>query len=334
MKKRFLVLLLLLGTLSVSNVARAEDFKGDSAETVTHEYQQPDEELDAIVKPNVNRSSGEGQYFISNEDWEAYRENQYKKSDPSFKGSVKVEKITSDDVPIEAIEKENNGPTISPFALSVVPSTGFPNASVGQAVFWYNQNGTIKELSGSVFKVNDRNVGTAGHCVYSHDLGGFATSGTVFFGKQQTSSGVIFDSMYSLTVGRTNKDWVNVGNFRSDFGAIEMRLIHGSIPRNLSLYKNPPASVNNVRNFGYPGFNQSVLNSSSGNVVTGSILFLHQTFEAHNNTVISAFGMSGGPLVNSSNQVIGINSYRMDYGTGTTSGFMKMTNETYNLILQ
>lgn len=48
MKKKFLVLLLLLSTLSVSNVARAEDFKRDSAETVTHEYQQPDEELGSL----------------------------------------------------------------------------------------------------------------------------------------------------------------------------------------------------------------------------------------------------------------------------------------------
>ena len=72
--------------------------------------------------------------------------------------------------------------------------------------------------------INLRNVDTAGHCIYAHDLGGFAKAGTIFFGKRNIASGFTFDAIYNLTSDRINNDWINSHNFRSGFGA--MKVIH------------------------------------------------------------------------------------------------------------
>lgn len=318
----------------------ASDEKIISNQTVTHEYETLD--LTSIKKVNLNKDSKVTD-FISHEDWENLLQKKYKEKYPDYNGEITINDVTMEQYlktnisvgSSKDIDNKGNH-SIIPYSLYSAPSTGFPNGSVGKTIFvYYHSDGTIDQLSASAFKVNGTTVGTAGHAVYSHDLNGWADTASIFFGLKDTPVGWEFNAAYTATGVRTNNDWVNTGNFRSDFGALDIRLDVGTAPSNLSLYKNPPSTANNVKNFGYPGWvDQKAFNTSSGNIVTGPLAYLHQTYEAHNNSVVSAFGMSGGPLLNTNNQVIGINSYRSDSGYGPTSGFMKMTTEAYNLIMQ
>ena len=267
-------------------------------------------------------------HIITTNDWNNALIEEFYKKYPDYQGEISFVYENLDG----EIVNENES---SPLALTNAPSTGTPNSSVGKVVsVWYNGDGTITQISGSAFKVRNNKAGSAAHIVYNKTRG-FADTVSIFFGLQPVPVGMQFNAVYSVTEASTNQDWVSTKSFRSDFGSYYISLDVGSHPANLSLLKDPPVSVSNVKNYGYPGWvNQTAFNTSTGSVHTSlNIIYAAQVYEADNNTVVSESGMSGGPLMNSSNQVIGINSWRSDNGVGTTSGFMKMSTPAYNNIV-
>ncbi|MFQ9317708.1 MULTISPECIES: trypsin-like serine peptidase [Bacteria] len=268
---------------------------------------------------------------------------QYQYSYPDFKGSVKaytpdqyqdlkegkkVQGITS-----EYLSKLNNSSnhlsvrTVSPVAN---PNSA-PYSSVGVLSTWFsmangvmvinspyldssykkiisNSNGT--ELSsgtsgGTGFSIGVDRIGTAAHMLYD---GHYISGGIINFGDSQANhQGVGYGVLNRLIVPQA---WINNSTATSnDYGAAIVSMKSGSMPAGLNLNTNP-ADTMAARSIGFPGDPQSgyelqgVMVQSSGTVTPFSEdplgIYISQQINSYH-------GMSGGPLLDGNNSVIGIN---------------------------
>lgn len=264
--------------------------------------------------------SGDSYIHIDGEAWDQAVKDSYKEAFPEYEGDVKITDIeTGKEISFDDTVKKQSVDDILNRAFTNVSTKGTPNSSVGKVyLYFYEPNGQVVASSGSAFKIKDNFFGTAGHVVYEKQYYGengpglgWVRAGAVNFELTPAPTGGAYATAnYNITATSTNADWMNSslhGCWRSDFGSITGRLISGKVPPNLSVVSDAPTSVSG-RAFGYPG-DQSAATFSigSGNLTATNDSTWHNWMYVSSNTQIKR-GMSGGPIVNSSNQVIGINS--------------------------
>lgn len=120
--------------------------------------------------------------------------------------------------------------TITPKAIvgdtdsryQITNTTSFPYSAIVSLDIVYS-NG--KTGSGTGFMIGENTVATAGHCVYSHDNGGWAKSISVTPGKN--GSNKPFGTAYATTLNSVN-GWVQNNLIEYDYAVIELNTSIGN----------------------------------------------------------------------------------------------------------
>lgn len=320
------VLLITLVTILLGFVLLGESVEAAQREIDVQTNEAENIDFSASITKKITRS-GVQELTINGEKWDQIVKEAYRKKFPDYNGEIRITDINSSDDSEEITFEESIGKVDDSLTRMRVsaPVTGNPNSSIGKVqLYYFLSNGTVKNASGTAFKVaNDRFV-TAGHVFYDKEHGyGWAGPGSILLGCTRSNNGGInTTALYGITEQVTNNDWIQTplnDAWRSDFGHLKVKFYTGKAPANLSFLKNPPSSGYGML-YGYNGGpNEVAFSKSSGNLVTSTYSkWFGWLYESSG--IQSAGGMSGGPVMNASNQVIGINS---NTGNGV-SRFVKM----------
>ncbi len=316
--------LLLLVLLSFSFVGKEAEALSIDESFSQHESETIDFSKSVTKSKNMTRS-GEQEIVIDGEKWDQTIKDAYKEKYPEYEGEVKIFDINDDtkEIKFEDTVGEYENP-LTRVRVSA-PVTGNPNSSIGKVqLYYFLSNGKVKMASGTAFKVANDRFATAGHVFYDKEHGyGWAGSGSILLGcKKSSTGGITTTALYGITQQITNNDWIQTplhDAWRSDFGHLKVRHYAGTAPANLKIQKNAPNSGYGM-SYGYNGVvNQVTFSKSSGNMVsTKQPKWFGWLYESSDIQIVG--GMSGGPVMNASNEVIGINS---NTGNGV-SRFVKM----------
>lgn len=316
--------LLLLVLLSFSFVVKEAEALSFDDSLSQHESETIDFSKSVTKSKNMTRS-GEQEVVIDGDKWDQTIKDAYKEKYPEYEGEVKIFDIDDDtkEIKFEDTIGEYNDPRTR-MRVSA-PVTGNPNSSIGKVqLYYFLSNGKVSMASGTAFKVANDRFATAGHVFYDKEHGyGWAGSGSVLLGcKKSSTGGITTTALYGITQQITNNDWIQTplhDAWRSDFGHLKVRHYAGTAPTNLKIQKNAPNSGYGM-SYGYNGtVNQVTFSKSSGNMVsTKQSKWFGWLYESSDIQIVG--GMSGGPVMNASNEVIGINS---NTGSGV-SRFIKM----------
>lgn len=252
---------------------------------------------------------------------------QYKHSYPNFEGTVKaytpeqyqalqkgkqVEGITS-----EYLSKMREHHVLQAQSVSPVSNPNVaPFSSVGVVSVWFSLPNGIMIINspylsggttgGTGFSIGVNRIGTAAHILYSQ--GHYIAGGIVNFGDSRPNhSGVGYGI---LTKSMVPQQWISHESpYSSDYAAALVSIKSGKMPAALSLNTHP-SNQQQAKSIGFPGDPQSgyelqgVMVQSSGvvNAYAEDPLGVYVSQQ-----VKSYHGMSGGPLLDSNNSVIGIN---------------------------
>jgi hypothetical protein len=259
--------------------------------------------------------SGTQEITIDGEKWDQTVKDAYRKKFPDYQGEVRITDINSSDDSEEITFEESIGKIDNPLLRTRVsaPVTGNPNSSIGKVqLYYFLSNGTVKNASGTAFKIANDRFATAGHVFYDKEHGyGWAGSGSILLGCSRSKTGGInTKALYGNTQQITNNDWIQTplhDAWRSDFGHMKVKLYAGKAPVNLKFLKNPPSQGYGMLYEYNGGPNEVTFSQSSGNLKTSTYdKWFGWLYESSG--IQSVGGMSGGPVMNASNQVIGINS--------------------------
>ncbi|MCB5952759.1 serine protease [Enterococcus sp. BWT-B8] len=205
-------------------------------------------------------------------------------------------------------------------------------------VFFDDGSGNLIMGEASGFKASNAKVGTAGHVVYDKESGlGWAKMATVNFGfYNDPRIGWIASSIYTVSKMNTNQDWLNASShsqgIRSDFGSLYVTKTSGTIPSNLNMLATPPSSLSGAVSWGF-SYQSRYLTRSVVDVKTSVIRSDWFDWVYGDPNGIMYESMSGGPLLNSAGQVIGINSSSMN-DVNQTVVYPKINSSSYNLIMK
>lgn len=332
MRKKGLLLTTLL-TILLSSVlfwGKAEATQGET-DVQTKEAESID--FSASMTKKMTRS-GAQEITIDGDKWHQIVKEAYRKKFPDYTGEIRITDINSGE---EITFEESFGELDNPLTRARVsaPVTGNPNSSIGKVkLYYFLSDGRVEYGSATAFKIANDRFATAGHVFYDKEHGyGWAGSGSILLGCTRSKTGGInTTALYGITQQVTNMDWIQTplqDAWRSDFGHLKVKLYAGKAPANLSILKNPPSRGYGML-YGYNGkVNDVTFSKSSGNLVTST----HNKWFGwlyESSGIQSAPGMSGGPVMNASNQVIGIHS---NSGNGVSRS-VKMSSTVVNALFK
>lgn len=152
---------------------------------------------------------------------------------------------------------------------------------------------------------------TAGHCVYSADHGGWATSIQVRPGANGTSSP--YGVVYSTTI-HTSTKWIEDSNWEYDYGVIELSSDIGNstgwFGTSWTIWSLKGTDVTIT---GYPGEYYRQMWTMSGEITKSA------TRKVYYNAIDTTGGQSGSPIYDSDYYVVGIHAYSEgSYGNSGT----------------
>jgi len=321
-KKGMLLIAITLAVFSV--VFFGKTTEATSEEIVTQTKQTEVIDFSSSIEKKMTRS-GSQEIIIDGDKWDKSVKDAYKKKFPNYKGEVRITDINASDDSEEITFEESMGINESPTNRARVsaPVNGSPNSSVGKVqAYFFLGDGKVKHFSGTAFKIANNRFATAAHVLYDKNLG-WASSGSVLMGcTRSKNGGISTTALYGITRQSVNNDWMKTASpdaWRSDFAYMDVKFYTGKAPANLSFAKSPP-SINTGTAYGYNGKpNEITFSKSSGKLVSSTYSkWFGWVYES--SEIQIPVGMSGGPLMNGSNQVIGINS---NVGNGV-SRFVKM----------
>lgn len=257
--------------------------------------------------------------------------------------------------------------------VSAVSSRSFPYSSIGRPLVWYSlPNGVMimqdKSLSvadtstqadinyydGSAFLIRKNRIGTAAHLFWDASLGLVDGAQIGFYRSPVNDAGFIYNgNLNNIRIPSTYESNPN-SNFSMDIATADISTVGvptADAPTTYFTVSQTNANTqSNVKSLGYPG------GSVSGTVYGDTFTLMQSTgsvYPANENTKVygpidyyesdsarSHHGMSGGPLLNSSNQVIGINAYEWHHTNDDGSagaeykwGFRRITSTVYDFLM-
>lgn len=288
---------------------------------------------------------------------EQYRDHLSKNSEnyisPSYIVQLGEEQKQRDSLLRYSLMSTNNLTPVSNYDIS-------PYNSVGINSMWFNKangvvvidspylktqsEGDISEdantyYEGSTsFGIGPGRLASAAHCFYDGDLHAYPNGGITLWGDANVNGhphGVSsFVNFKIPTNYGGSKDFVN------DYAAATFNMTWGSAPSALTLSTTTPDTTS-AMSIGYPGDKQAgdsyksqgQMVSSYGTVSPDNAFYPIELY--HSSSVRAYHGMSGGPLVDSSNNVIGINVFETHYEDGTEYewGFKRMNPNVVGFLL-
>lgn len=303
-------------------------------ESIVHNAPEQIDFSDSLIASKAR--NGESSFHIDGEKWDEIVKESYREKYPEYKGDVRIFDIeTGEDVSFEDSFNASDvaPPEILPRSFAGVPTTGNPNSSIGKIkLYWFLINGDVAHGSGTVFKVSNNIFGTAGHVIYNRQPGhGWAAQGSVLFGCTRSAQGGInTKALYNITSMVTNAGWTDNYNIEdawgSDFGHVKGNLVMGTAPANLALHTGTVPQSLSGSSYGYNGGPNDVTFSKMVGTMNTSKAWYGNMYESTYNIMPMRGGMSGGPVFDSANRIVGINSNTAGPAGGTpvVSRFVKM----------
>lgn len=184
---------------------------------------------------------------------------------------------------------------------------------------------SMNTAGGTGFSIGVNRIGTAAHMLYEE--GHYISGAIINFGDSRPNhQGVGYGTLTRLMVPQS---WINNSSATSnDYAAAIVSMNSGSMPAAFNLNTNPPNDTSAV-SIGFPGdpqagfVTQGVMIESRGTVTP----WYKDPMGIYVSQDVSSYhGMSGGPLLDVNNTVIGINilAFHDDSGTENQWGFRRM----------
>lgn len=199
---------------------------------------------------------------------------------------------------------------------SITTTNVFPYRAICRtATHWDSDgDGDIDTVTGGTgFLIGPNIILTAGHVVYKSNRNGWCEYVEVFF---PGNNAIIASSVY------TNSGWTDDADINLDWGVIE---INNNIGNTLGWFGKKVVTSSMVNSsvevIGYPG-------DKDFGTMWGGTGKITSTTNRIEHTVDTFEGQSGSPILNSSNQVLGVHC-----GGTTSKGYgVKMTTNLYNYL--
>lgn len=340
MKKKFITLFLIGLFLSVNGkIGFAQE---NISEIVSEEVINIDPSK--YTAPVLTRS-GDQEVKIDIDKWEEEIKREVIKEQPEFDGKVTImsmEEYDSGKKPEDVTDRTLEELLESKIDMKVSRGAAYTgpdliNDYVAKAYLFFDTGGgNLVMAEGSGFKVSNTKVGTAGHVVYDkqHKLG-WAKLITLNFGfRNDPRVGWLAKSVYKVSKMNTNNNYITASDHsqgtRSDFGSMYVTKYSGVTPPNVTMVASPPKSASNTTSWGFE-LSSRFLTRSKGDVTTSNLRSDWYDWVYEDRLGILFSGMSGGPLLDSSGRVIGINSSSVNGDPRKV--YTKLSTAAYNQIL-
>ncbi|MBC1307186.1 trypsin-like serine peptidase [Listeria booriae] len=194
-----------------------------------------------------------------------------------------------------------------------------PYNKVCSLYMYYSYGNKFKEFVGTGFAINSTTIATAAHCIYSKADSGWANGVVASFGLNGYGNQILTAGNKSLTVPTK---YTSTGQWQYDYGYIKT---NKSISAVRSLTMTTPMGTNmDVTITGYPGEKSGYQYKSSGNATISTNRLAYN--------IDTTGGQSGSPILDKSNQVVGIHNYGINEVTGLNNAMNTGTKLTPAII--
>lgn len=198
----------------------------------------------------------------------------------------------------------------------VVTTTAFPYRAICFITIKWSDGATAY---GTAWMYYDNIAITAGHCVYSSDHGGWASSIEVRPAANGSSSP--YGIVYATTLHTATK-WTEDANWEYDYGLIELSsnigTTTGYFGTSWTILSLKGTSITIT---GYPGEYDRQMWTMSGTVSSSATRKVYYSID-------TTAGQSGSPVYKSDNRVIAIHAYGS--GTSSTNSGTRITSGVFN----
>lgn len=192
----------------------------------------------------------------------------------------------------------------------------FPYRAICRTHTYWDEDGDgniDSETGGTGFLIGPDIILTAGHVVYDSDRNGWCKKVEVYF---PGNNAIIASYIY------TNSGWMDDSDTNLDWGVIE---INTNIGYTLGWFGKTVVTNSMVNSsvevIGYPGDKAFGTMWGGTGIITSTTNRIEHTADTYK-------GQSGSPILNSSNQVLGVHRG----GTASTGRGVKMTTNLYNYL--
>jgi V8-like Glu-specific endopeptidase len=342
-----------IGFSTVNTVNAATDVV---EEAVTYQLPDNDVNIDTNTSATDFLSEIKRQYLQKYPDYNgvvtAYTPTQYKElqatghaesMDMSYIARVSARQSTEKKIRAAGNLTVVSNMKVSPYSAVGIESAWFsePNGImvVSSPSLNYTFSPSEDDFTGSGFSIGPNRVATAAHCLYSLDshkpidggLYAFQVNGLENNGIMRFTS-VSVPSSYSSAASGSSVDDVAA----SDYGVAHVSLTNGDQPSALPLASGANSVTGKL--IGYPSDPQSGYDGNTMVYSSGTVTALSSNpiniYES--SSMLCYHGFSGGPVVDSTNHVVGIGIYTVsnnDTGKEVAGGFRRMTSGVSSFLL-
>ncbi|MBQ8496310.1 MAG: serine protease [Clostridia bacterium] len=212
--------------------------------------------------------------------------------------------------------------------VRITPTTGYPYSAILYVEATFPDG---KTFAGTAFMISENVAATAGHVIYSHKHGGWATSVTVWPAKGGYG---LWNNPYGTADSvslHTSTPWIEDEDLNYDWGLIELDENIGEETGYFTFrYSNTSLTGTNITVTGYPGDSETGSDyyqySMSGTITNYTDTQLDYTIDTEG-------GQSGSPVYTTTGKIVyGIHSHGIEdtNGVGIKNVGVRITSDIYD----